>query len=98
MLSHFNFPNGFQVPHQVDLDLQDCLQWAITSKTSYAPYAVTYIRAVPEAIVEGHHFGSMEQALKTQILYILSNLQGMNVKNMPEAKNIKARLKAYATS
>ena len=98
MLNHFNFPNGFQVPHQVDLDLQECLQWAITSKTSYAPYAVTYIRAIPQAIEEGHHFGSMEQGLKTQILYVLSNLTGMTVRNMAEAKNIKARLKAYATS
>ena len=69
--------------------LNEVEKWAGQSKSSYAPYALTYIYAIPNAIEE---YGG--EGLQSQLEYVLANLNGWRGET---AKESKAVIKKYAS-
>ena len=68
--------------------LNEVEKWAGQSKSYLAPYALTYIHAIPNAIAEyGGH------GLQSQLNYVLANLNGWRGET---AKESKAVIKKYA--
>ena len=68
--------------------LNEVEKWAGQSKSYYAPYALTYIHAIPNAIEE---YGG--EGLQSQLNYVLANLNGWRGET---AKESKAIIKKYA--
>ena len=73
---------------ELNVALDEVEKWAGQSKSSYAPYALTYIHAIPNAIEE---YGG--EGLQTQLNYVLANLNGWRGET---AKESKAIIKKYA--
>ena len=68
--------------------LKEVEQWAKGAKSYLAPYALTYIHALPMVIAElGEH------GLQTQLNYVLANLNGWRGETAKESKVI---IKKYA--
>ena len=67
--------------------LNEVEKWAGQSKSYYAPYALTYIHAIPNAIAE---YGG--EGLQSQLNYVLANLNGWRGET---AKESKAIIKKY---
>ena len=73
---------------ELNVALDEVEKWARQSKSYYAPYALTYIHAIPNAIAEyGGH------GLQSQLNYVLANLNGWRGET---AKESKAVIKKYA--
>ena len=99
-----HYPEDYKIPQAINNALVQAMWWAkINSEESvYKQAALIYLQHVPHSILEGHEMGRgatpiqrMEQGFKTQILYILSNLQGWRGE---EARQCKRVLKAFATT
>ena len=73
---------------ELNVALDEVEKWAGQSKSYYAPYALTYIHAIPNAIEE---YGG--EGLQTQLNYVLANLNGWRGET---AKESKAIIKKYA--
>lgn len=77
------------------MTFEEAIQAVITeSKGSYAPYAVTYARAIPQARAEARAMGMDPErdGVRMQIPYILSNLSGWRGER---AREVKAALKEH---
>ena len=80
--------NSSKVSNELTGALDEVEKWAGQSKSDYAPYALTYIHAIPNAIEE---YGG--QGLRVQLNYVLANLNGWRGET---AKESKAIIKKYA--
>ena len=79
--------NSSKVSNELNKALNEVEKWAEQSNSTYAPYALTYINAIPLAIAE---YG--EHGLQSQLNYVLANLNGWRGE---KAKESKAIIKEY---
>jgi len=99
-----HYPEDYKIPQAINNALVQAMWWTNIDidKSVNKQAANVYLLHVPHAILEGHEMGMgvtpiarIESGLKTQILYILANLQGWRGE---EAKRCKRILKAFATT
>ena len=70
-----------------------CKAILIAKKDCKNPYCQTYLHAIPLAIEESRHmFGNPVTGLRTQLLYVVSNMTAWRGDN---AKAVRACLKSY---